>query len=60
MGPVCRSKGMMQCFNEAACNTGGTLTNPGPVYSQPSGFNEAACNTGGTLQFEPNSSIRRT
>ena len=35
-------------FNEAACNTGGTLPDDGVTDEIRTGFNEAACNTGGT------------
>ena len=40
--PCCR------CFNEAACNTGGTPVGRLHRGAAGSRFNEAACNTGGT------------
>ena len=41
-----------RCFNEAACNTGGTPpTRRASARCSVACFNEAACNTGGTLPF---------
>ena len=38
------------CFNEAACNTGGTPASGDRLQGRNERcFNEAACNTGGTL-----------
>ena len=48
-----------QCFNEAACNTGGTPTNAPDTALAPACFNEAACNTGGTRIHSAASCIQR-
>ena len=47
------SNAIIQCFNEAACNTGGTPRSPGLRAAPSHRFNEAACNTGGTRAAGP-------
>ena len=49
-GPSTCPSARAACFNEAACNTGGTPSGGESGHHPVARFNEAACNTGGTLR----------